>query len=255
MRELGGYVLPDGRRVKRGLLLRGGALSNLSDSDRDILRNRFNIVADFDFRTEEEIRRAPDRVLAGVKFIWFPAIDPETEKAADLSLPKEAYRDLPTWLVANSCNRTVQDLASRLYTDMVTNEWTQIQYAAFLQSILNTSEGGALFWHCSQGKDRTGLGAAFILCALGADRELILQDYIISEEYYREEFERYGAMVATEEERAVLRTFISVNVNYFIDALDLIDRQWGSLENYIKGPLCLTDDDIRVLRERYTETV
>lgn len=254
MRELGGYVLPGGRRVKRGLLLRGGALSKMTSQDREMLMRKFSLAADFDFRTENEINRSPDKVIAGVKYVWFPTIDPQTEKTASQSLPQEAYKDLANWLVVNSSNPLVQNLASRLYTDMVVNEWTQIQYAAFLQSILNTSVG-SIYWHCSQGKDRTGLGAAFILCALGADRELILQDYLISEEYYREETKKYCAMVQTEAEREVIRTFVGVNVKYFIAALDLIDRQFGSLENYVKGPLCLTDEDIRVLRERYTEAV
>lgn len=252
MRELGGYVLPDGRVVKKGLLLRGGALSSLSNEDRDLLRSKFTLAADFDFRTEGEIEHAPDRIIAGVKYVWFPTIDPQTEKVADMSLPKEAYKDLPGWLISHASDPLVQSIASRIYTDMVMNEWTQIQYAAFMQSILNT-ENGAIFWHCSQGKDRTGLGAAFILCALGADRELILQDYLISGEYYKEDVDRLCESLATEAEKDVVRTFVGVNVNYFVAALDLIDRQYGSLENYIKGPLCLTDDDIRVLRERYTE--
>lgn len=251
-RELGGYVLPDGRRVRKGLLLRGGSLFAASWEDLQKLRYDYELAVDFDFRTEAEVQLAPDRMSSGARYIWLPAIDPQTETIDTKSLPKEAFTDLKNWLLNNSCSPKVQLVASHLYTDMVTNEYTQLQYAAFLETIVQTPKG-AIYWHCSQGKDRTGLGAAFLLCALGADRKLILEDYAISMEFYRAEVEEMYARVATEEERQVILTFIGVNQRYFEDALDLIDEQYGSLENYLRGPLCLTDEDFAILRKRYLE--
>ena len=251
-RELGGYVLPDGRRIKKGLLLRGGSLYKASNEDLDALQKRFHVAVNFDFRTREEIDAAPDRQVMGSRYLWLPAIDPRTENIAGQSLPQEAYYDLGQYLVINSHNPMVQDVARRLYLDMVDNEYTQLQYAVFMQTIVNTPSG-AVYWHCSQGKDRTGLGAAFILCALGADRKLILEDYMISWEFYEGITNSLCSKVQTEEERAVIRTFIGVNIDYFTAALDLIDRRWGSLEGYLKGPLCMSDEDFATLRERYTE--
>jgi len=255
-REFGGYVLPDGRRIRKGLLLRGASIAKLSDEDALILTRDYHLAVDFDFRTENECRRSPDIVPEGVKYMWLPAIDPQTEKMAGLSLPAEAYADMSHWLAQNSDNYMVQDIARRMYTDMVINEYTQLQYAAFLETIVNTPEG-SVYWHCSQGKDRTGIGAAVLLCALGADRELILKDYIISNEIYQTEVDvACGLMRARgvcEAAMPVIQTFIGVNPDYFIAALDLIDRQFGSLERYVRGPLCMTDEDISILRERYTE--
>jgi len=255
-REFGGYLLPDGRRIKKGLLLRGASISRLSSEDAAILTKDYNLAVDFDFRTENECRRAPDIVPEGVKYMWLPAIDPQTEKMAGMSLPAEAYADLSHWLALNSDNSMVQNIARRLYTDMVINEYTQLQYAAFLETIVNTPEG-AVYWHCSQGKDRTGIGAAVLLCALGADRQLIMKDYIISNEIYQAEVDAIIAEMVSkgvsEAAIPVIQTFIGVHPDYFIAALDLIDRQFGSLEGYVRGPLCMTDEDLRILRDRYTE--
>lgn len=251
-RELGGYLLPDGRKVRWGCLLRGGSFAALTPQDRAILRDKYHLAVNFDFRTETEVTFAPDRPVQGAKHIWLPAIDPATETVQDSTFPADAYRDLGNFLVKHAADPLAQRLARNLYIDMVTNEYTQLQYAAFMQSIVGTT-GGAVYWHCSQGKDRTGLGAAFILCALGADRDLILQDYRISNEVYKEEVETYCSKVSTDAEKAVILTFIGVNEQYFCDALDLIDRRYGSLEGYLKGPLCMSDEDIRILRERYTE--
>lgn len=251
-RELSGYVMPDGRRIRKGLLLRGGSLYTATRRDLARLREDFNLAVDFDFRTETEVYLAPDRMPSGARYIWLPAIDPDTETKADMSLPKEAFENLPEWLVENAKNPLVQRIASHLYTDMVLNEYTQLQYAAFFQTIVQTPKG-AIYWHCSQGKDRTGLAAAFLLCALGADRELILKDYAISMEFYKDQVEALYPRVQTDAERQVILTFIGVNQRYFEDGLDAIERRYGSLMAYLKGPLCVTDDDIRVLRERYLE--
>lgn len=251
-RELGGYVLPDGRRIVRKRLLRGGSFAALTPEDRAILRDTYHISVNFDFRTETEVTWAPDRPVQGCKHVWLPAIDPSTETLEEMSLPPEAFKNLEEWLVEHSHEPLTQKIARNLYTDMVMNEYTQLQYAAFMQTIINTPTG-AVYWHCSQGKDRTGLGAAFILCALGADRELILQDYRISQEVYRNDVERLFKRVSTDEERAVLLTFFGVNEEYFKATLELIDKKFGSLENYLKGPLCMTDEDFETLRTRYLE--
>lgn len=251
-RELGGYLLPDGKRIRWGCLIRGGSFAALTPEDRAVMRDKFHLAVNFDFRTEAEVSYQPDRPVQGAKHIWLPALDPELSTKMDRSFPEEAYRDLGNYLVKVAATPKAQDLARNLYMDMVTNEYTQLQYAAFLQTIVQTP-AGAVYWHCSQGKDRTGLGAAFILCALGADRKLILEDYNISNEFYMEEVEALYRKVSTQEERDVILTFIGVNEKYFNLALDWIDSTYGSLMNYLKGPLCLSDDDIRILRERYTE--
>ncbi|MBR4788666.1 MAG: tyrosine-protein phosphatase [Bacteroidales bacterium] len=50
---------------------------------------------------------------------------------------------------------------------------------------------------------------------------------------------------------AVVKAFLGANTENFIKAMDAVDRQYGSIEAYLKGPMGLTDDDIRILRERY----
>lgn len=251
-RDIGGNILPDGTRIRNGYLLRGGSLHDISDEDSAALRDIYHVRHIFDFRTQAETLLAPDKQLDGADILWLPAIDEKTETVANSQLPKEAFLNLGPWLVKNSSNAFVQDVASRLYSDMVLNEYTQLQYAAFMSEVVNTTDG-AVYWHCSQGKDRTGLAAAFLLSALGADRSLIMKDYLLSQQYYRKELEYYESQVCSEEEKEVLRTFISVNPRYFGAALDLIDHKWGSLLSYVKDALLVQDSDIAILRSRYLE--
>lgn len=256
-RELGGILIDGHTRVKKGLLMRGGGLYMASPEDRRRLEEEFHLAKIFDFRTESEVQARPDLPIKGAENVWLPAIDPESEKQSGQILPKEAYLHLEDYIVEHSFSKAVQTIASRMYTDRVINEYTQVQYAAFMQMITSTTEG-AVYWHCSQGKDRTGLGAAFLLAALGADRETIMMDYAISDEIYRGLVETLTDKVIAagggEEEIKVIRTFIGVYPPYFEDALDLIDREYGSLQDYLRNQLLTSDKDIEILRERYLET-
>ena len=249
VRDIGGVKLSTGI-VRKGLLLRGGALDSASEEAVEILSMQYHIDKIFDFRTTVERMHAPDKEIPGAQNIWMPAFDETSQSFLTRSLPLEAYRTPGPWLSIHSHETFVQEVARNLYMDMVDNEFTLIQYAGFIQNIIQTG-GKAVYWHCSQGKDRTGLGAAFLLAALGADRETIMRDYCLSAESYTEELDKYLPMVKTEAERTVLRTFISVNPDYFSDALDYLEDRYGSMQEVLSGPLCLSDEDIVKLRELY----
>lgn len=251
-RELGGYILPDGRRIKHGLLLRGGALDRLSDYDRNRLVNEFHLAKNFDFRTSMEVESTPDRDVPGCTRIWLPAFDEGKQAMQKVSLDKEAYADLKNWLVVHAKDPGVQKVAREMYPGLMMNDFSRMQYAGFLQNIVNTASG-AVYWHCSQGKDRTGFGAALVLAALGADMELIMNDYVISNEFYLDDLKEASSKVETVGEKETILTFIGVNCDYFGGTLMQIVDECGSLLDFIKGPLCMTDEDIAILRDRYLE--
>lgn len=256
IRELGGYKMTDGRTIKHGVLLRGGCLYSASDEDMHTLTIKYKIKQVFDFRTDMETKMKPDRLIAGAQFVWLPTIDPKTEKMGEATLPPSAYSHLLEYLVENCYREDVQQIARNLYPELVRNEYTQLQYAAFLQMMASPINGG-VYWHCSQGKDRTGLGAAFLLLALGADMDLVLRDFELSNEAYLDELQEARSKVIAagygEEELKVIQTFIGVNTEYFTNALNIIDTEFGSIHDYMYNQLCLTDDDIVALRNRFLE--
>ena len=255
-RELGGYVMGDGRRVRRGLLFRGGNLHGITANDMRRLHDDFHIYSIFDFRTTLEVKYAPDQPIPDCRHVWLPTIDEATEKPGENSLGKDAYRNLEEFVVRNASNPMVQSVAKRLYPDLIENEYTQLQYAAFMRSIIN-NPGKAVYWHCSQGKDRTGLGSAYLLAALGADRDLIMQDFALSNAYYADLVDRASAEVVRmggdDMDLSVVRSFLGVNVEYFAASLDMIDRRYGSLEAYLNVILLVDENDMQVLRQYYLE--
>jgi protein-tyrosine phosphatase len=149
-----------------------------------------------------------------------------------------------------------KEKARQLYPSLILSEFSQLQYASFLNLILETEEG-AVLWHCSQGKDRTGIGAALILGALGADKETIIEDFAHSNDIYRPVVEKFIAEVEAagggEEEKEVVRAFMGVSVRNFRHALDIIDANWGSIPQYLDEQMGIDENDLKTLRDRYLQ--
>ena len=120
--------------------------------------------------------------------------------------------------------------------------------------MVDTPEG-AVFFHCTQGKDRTGLAAAFLLSAFGVDRETIIADFDKTNQVYARDVRKFCRRVkffgGKEEEMAVVKSFIGANTGNFVNTLDMITAEYGSMDAYLRNILHLTDGDFETLRERY----
>ncbi|MBR3406954.1 MAG: tyrosine-protein phosphatase [Bacteroidales bacterium] len=254
-RDLGGIRI-GGKTVKPGLLLRTGHLNEVSDESVRHLSQDLHLKKIFDFRTLQEAAFQPDREIPGAEHILLPTLDVEAEKASGEAVPQETFLNLPAHIVQLSFTRLFQQKARQLYPSLVLSEFSQLQYATFLNLILETEEGSVL-WHCSQGKDRTGIGAALILGALGADTETIVEDFDRSNEVYRPVVDKLCAQVVEagggEKEMDVVRAFMGVSVKNFRYALKLIDANWGSIPGYLEEAMGIMDDDLAVLRARYLQ--
>lgn len=255
-RELGGLKMKDGRTIVTGKLVRSGELSKATDHDVAILKDRFALSDVFDFRFDRERSSKPDREMDGVNNTWLSTLPQAFLKAfsagrADSTTVQSA--NLMDALVAYASDPRAQQMAQKLYPAIVTDPTSQQQYAAFLRGVLQ-AKGGAL-WHCSQGKDRCGWGSAFILAALGASRETIVEDFSLSNVSYAPVVEAMSARVLEkgggEQELAFVRAMVGVSVENFEQTLDLIDTQYGSLQAYLEKALGFTAEEQKALQEKY----
>ena len=148
-------------------------------------------------------------------------------------------------------------MAANMYPSLIRSEYSQLQYAAFLRLIVEAPEDGGILWHCAQGKDRTGWGAAFLLFALGVDKDTIIADFEVSNNAYRPLVERLNRDVMMrgggEDEMAVIQAFMGVSTANFIRTLGIIDDEFGGMTNYLHNMLFLGSDDLKILRNRFLE--
>ena len=254
-RDLGGIKIGN-KTVKHGLLLRTAHLHSATDADVRRLEEEFHLKRIFDFRSIPEASLQPDRPIPGAEYLSLPTLDTSAEKESGEAIPEETWLDLSKHIVRLSFMKMFQEKARELYPSLVLSEFSQLQYASFMNLLLDTEEG-AVLWHCSQGKDRTGMGAALILGALGADRATIIQDFDRSNDCYRPLVEKLCADVraagGAEEEEEVVRAFMGVSVKNFNHALDLIDANWGSIQGYLEEAMEIGYEDCLRLQERYLE--
>lgn len=254
-RDLGGIRIGD-KTVRHGLLLRTAHLNQASDEDVRRLSEEYHLRKIFDFRTFQEASAQPDREIPGAEHILLPTLDVEAEKKSGEAVPEDVFLNLQAHIVKLSFMKIFQEKGRQLYPSLILSEFSQLQYATFMNLIIETAEG-AVLWHCSQGKDRTGIGAALILGALGADNETIVEDFDRSNIIYRPLVDHFIAQVEEagggEEEKEVIRAFMGVSVKNFRHALELIDANWGGIPGYLEEAMGIEDDDLAVLRHRYLE--
>ena len=257
-RELGGYAVQDGRHVRNGMLIRSAHLATAKEADLRYLES-LPTVKIIDFRMEMEKKGRVDKDVPGAKYVSIhldasvSAGAKVTDKHRNRFVGKKWF-NVTKVIVPVSFHKAAKSIAQAIYPTLVFHPECQKQMVVFFREVLNTPDGAILF-HCTQGKDRTGIAAALLLAALGADRETIIKDFDTSNLIYEKELRKYIRRVkfwgGKEEEIAVVKSFVGANTDNFIKVLDDIDSQYGSLEAYLKGPMELTDNDINILRERY----
>lgn len=240
-RDIGGYRTTDGRMVKWDVIYRTGELSHLTAQDKAVLEAR-DLRSIHDLRTVEERRTQPT--------IWTGA-DAPTITAFDYSMDMSGFAAL---FQGDITAGRARDVFAATYPEML--KMQRPQQRALFADLLKGE--GAILYHCSAGKDRTGMATALILSALGVPRETILADYELSNQYYRPDLA--GAALSDNPQAAafmrlpedVRAIFMGVDARYLQAVFDIIDRDYGSVEAYLDKELGVGPEDIQRLRSLYT---
>ena len=255
-RDMGTLVMQDGQVVRTGMLVRSGNLSQATDGDVAVLKEKYRLTDVFDFRFEAEANAAPDRIIDGVSYTHLSTLPDAFIQGFSSSRPDTAKMDKKSMmetLMKYAFEPKAQTMARQLYPAIVTDSVAQHYYGEFLRGVLN-AKGGVL-WHCSQGKDRAGWASAFLLAALGASRETIVEDFDLSNQSYAPQVEALTTKIqgkdGSEEAIAFIRAMVGVSRENFEATLDLIDQKYGSLAAYIENLLGFSKEEQQQLKEKY----
>lgn len=231
-RDLGGYPAAGGRHVKWGRIYRSADISRLTDADLLALQSR-HVALVCDLRGPQEYAQAPDRLPAGARRLELPA---GSEK-------------LDPRLLSGSPRLNRDSLMRATYTDL---RFFRAKYEPMFTELLALPSGEALLFHCTAGKDRTGIGAALVLAALGVDRATILQDYAATDVYWRAGREQMLQRVAQAGQSAeALRPLLAANPAYLAGTFAAIDAQYGSVDRYLATVMELSPQKLTALRAKY----
>ena len=248
-RDLGGYATKDGRRVKIGVLLRSGKLSSATEEDVATLKTGYRLTLILDLRTTAETAAAPDVPIVGVKNVAVRILDENAKDSSSLMSSQYVGR-------ADSVEdmvRLIRDgaLTDDFYTGALTSEHMRRQYREVFMKALSNGTGSTLF-HCTGGKDRTGIAAVLLLTALGVDRETCLQDFELTNDFLRAKVDLVTAQAKafTDDPQllASVAALTGVDRFYMARLFDEADAKYGSMTDFIKRGLGLSDSDITALR-------
>ncbi len=249
LRDLGGWATAEGGRVRTGVLYRSTALDKVEGEDADVLAG-LGLRVVYDLRTEGERSAEPDRVPADVDYVVADVLEgipgsPATalfELLSDPAAAHERFGDGKGVTLFEGGYRVFVSLPSALAA-----------YSRLFTGLAHDPTRPVLF-HCTTGKDRTGWASAALLMLLGVPDELVLRDYLLTNEQLRPAlqplFDRFEGLGGDPE---LFEPMLGVREEYLRAALDEMRGRFGTIEGYFDNGLGLDAGAQDVLREAFTE--
>ncbi len=224
-RDLGGYETDDGRRIRYGRVFRSGTLALLTEDDQRQLAE-LGIKLICDFRTTQERRARPTR--------W---LEPNS---VDL-LSRDHHGSVGELIAAmnhpETSANTMRERMIQTYRDL------PFEQADTLREMFHRIASGSLpmIFHCSVGKDRTGIAAALLLSALGVPRDVVVSDYLLTEQFFEKSCQLIFAETkpsrAAIPERAIWEPMMRTDRAYIEAMLETVTDRHGSVDGYLRDIL------------------
>ena len=228
--DLGGLVTQDGRTIAPRRLLRAGSLYRIGSRAVRSLRAQ-GLGCVLDLRTVAESAQRPDKVLSGVRYAQIPLFEERV-----VGITREKTHNYVAML------RSMTDIAD-LYVAMVTDDYCVQHLGEVLRFIVRHAiEGeGAILYHCTAGKDRTGLVTALLLTVLGVDLDRILANYMAINRVQRGTANGcYAlALLLTFDRQLAFKgkDYFTAKPHYLMRAFAAIEANYGSVDDFISHTL------------------
>lgn len=222
-RDLGGYPAGGRRRTRWGRLFRADSLGDLTPADLEKLA-KLELRGLVDFRLDLERSLKPNRLPNGatIRTLTLGFLPVGTrEMLARVRAGEISTADIEREVVGHY----------RLFVTAHTDE--------FRRAVLFVAdaENHPVLIHCTSGKDRTGFASAVLLLAVGAPRDVVVEDYLLTNRYRRDVSHLFGPRTP----REVIDFLLSAQARYLEAALDEIDRRFGSFDDYLAKGLAIDD--------------
>ena len=240
-RSIGAYPTRYPARILPNRIFRGGPLCDLGEEDAASFRDEYGITYVLDLRDEYETFRAEDVMIRGVDWEQVPA------------LPREDTGpgfDFDTQLK----NRHEDPQIARMELYMIAMykrmPFHNPAYKRLFERMLERNEN--VYFHCSAGKDRTGIAAFLIMTALGASIEDGVKEYLKSNEYIYSHLDEILAHIPRRglSKEAVLR-LITVSEDYIQASISAILARYPDMTSFLEAEYGLTEEKRAVLQAHY----
>ncbi|WP_262693935.1 tyrosine-protein phosphatase [Kordiimonas aquimaris] len=248
-RDMGGYTSHDGRPIKWGQLYRSGHFAEMQDDAVSLVAKR-NISSVIDFRSPSELERQPA--------IWPAAWQPN-------------YHSTP---IGGNAAAWVRELYERLATAPFPATELREQFILAFETIpianadgikklfdvlIDEHDDKAALFHCTAGKDRTGIAGGLIMTALNIDEDQIFEDFMLTNDavdleattthYAKLMSEKAGRVIAAKD----VHPLVGVEPDFLRAALAIISKEYGSVDQYLTNAMGLTPERRLKLQARFLQ--
>lgn len=243
-RDIGGLKTVDGKTVKWGRIYRSDNLSKLRTGEFEKF-NDLGIQTVYDLRTDNEIKGKEDHLPAGTAYIHFSTVEDNEDllnKMRKRVIDGEITEERSLQLMLNLYRGTVSDNIPLL--------------RQLLQQIINANE--PVLYHCSAGKDRTGIVTALLLSILKVDRQTITNEYMLSNYYRREKLQKIvskaklAKIVKPHLAIKAIQNFMGVDERYLNAAFDVIDTKYRGMDKFIQNQLGINAAEQERIIKKFT---
>jgi len=232
-----------GSKMKKKILFRCAKLSTLTDGDIKKLEE-LNPHAIIDFRDPKEIQKAPDNLSKSL-----------LEKSISLPISASTLNRMVIQKNIDGDNElTYEKVMEESYKKYINNH--KHVWKEFIKILLDSNNHPVIF-HCSAGKDRTGIASFLIQKLLDNSMDLIFENYLMSNKLLT-------SIAATAEQttsskkddnqvsQIMLNTLGKVKKTYLLSAIDEIQNKFISVEKYITEELGYSKIDIKKLKKLFS---
>lgn len=242
-RDIGGYQNDKGQHVKWNKIYRSDSLSSLSKEDQEKLVER-RITVDVDLRSKYEQNSAPDKLWSNVRFVDAHIYSENR---------KQNKGDNKLYRFVHHIPDMGDNWLGQIYQQVLLNSHSQHEFAKIFAELIELPEEDALVYHCSAGKDRTGMTSALILTALGVDDDTISRDYLLTNELYD-----FALAKQFPDDNEIASLVSKMNITKgegpaIRGITGTIRQGWGSFDGFFKKELGFSQKDLNRFRKMYLE--
>ena len=225
IRDLGGTKVKNGI-IKNNKLLRGTVLDKLTKNDIKILVNDYELKTVVDLRTDREIREKKNLLIEGIKYIHLPLFN---DNILGISHEQDNSKSI------SEMDIDMCQLYKKMLSERYLNNISQI-----ISYIINLNNNQySVLYHCTEGKDRTGIISAILLMILEADNDTIIEDYL------------YTNIANKEIKKVKKREHIFDAKKECIECvLDIIKNEWNGINNFVEKALKIKNEEIMEFRNK-----
>lgn len=256
-RDLGGIVTTGNKKVKEGKLFRCADLSSATENDIEKIK-QLGIDTIIDFRSTAETLSKKDPEIENIRYYHINLIKDKLDGVERKDNGDHFYE----WMIEQSYdypNRFAEQMI-RNYSTMISDDYPLNGYRKFFEILLD-EKSDKILWHCSAGKDRTGIAAILILEALGAKKDQIYENYLETNKHLKHSVSEVKETVKRKagghrNYEAILDSFtkaMSASEDFIDNCYRTMIEKAGDPKAYLEKYLNIDEEARKKLRDKYCE--